>query len=161
MPNDNRQAQNKTPRQYRVHRVLAHSYVVYLVLFLVGICLDFVFKVKILGDAIILPLGFFFLILASVLILWAQKTGRDLRKYSEVKKENFHRGPYHYTRTPTQWGLLFLMLGFGIIANAFFVIVSTVISFLISRFFFISRHDKILIEKYGSAYAEYKKLVKL
>ncbi len=149
----------KAPK-HNVHKVLAHSYLVYFVLFLIGVCLDLIFKIKILGDSIMMPLGFVFLVIASVVILWAQKTGRDLRKVEEVKVEHFCRGPYCYTRIPTQWGLFFLMLGFGVILNAFFVILSTVISFFVSKFLFMKKHDKILIEKYGDAYREYKKLVR-
>ncbi len=154
------EVETQKPRKNKVHRVLAHSYLVFLVLFLIGVCLDFIFEIKILEDDIMLPVGFFFLLLASVLIVWAQKTGRDLRKIPEIKGEHFSRGPYSYTRIPTQWGLFFLMLGFGIVTNAFFVILSTVVSFLISKFIFISKHDKILEERYGVHYAEYKKKVK-
>src|SRR3989338_4301880 len=143
-----------------VHWVLAHSYSVYFILFLIGICLDLVFDYKIFRDSIMIPLGFFFLILASFIILWAQKTGRDLRKVKEIKAEHFCRGPYCYTKIPTQWGLLFLMLGFRIITNSFFVIIFTIISFLISKFIFMGKHEKILTEKYGTSYLEYKKLVK-
>ena len=107
-----------------------------------------------------IPVGFLFLVFATVVIIWAQKTGRDLRKVEEVKTEHFCRGPYCYTRTPTHWGLFFLVLGFGIIANALFVILSTIVSFIISKFIFIKKHDEILVEKYGDAYSEYKKLVK-
>jgi protein-S-isoprenylcysteine O-methyltransferase Ste14 len=145
---------------HNLHKVLAHSYLVYLILFLIGVCLDLIFKIRILGDSIMMPLGFVFLAIASIVILWAQKTGRDLRKVEEVKAEHFCRGPYCYTRIPTQWGLFFLMLGFGVILNAFFVILSTIISFFVSKFLFMKKHDKILIDKYGDAYREYKKLVK-
>src|SRR3989344_4642668 len=134
------EAETEKPRKNKVHRVLAHSYVVYLVLFLIGVCLDFIFRIKILGDAVMFPIGFFFLMLASVIIVWAQKTGRDLRKVSEVKKEHFHRGPYRYTRIPTQWGLSLFMLGFGIVANAFFVILTTIISFFAVKFLFMHKH---------------------
>lgn len=139
---------------------MAHSYAVYFVLFLIGMWLDFVFDFKIFKDSVMVPVGFLLLVLATAIILWAQKTGRDLRKVEEVKTEHFCRGPYCYTRIPTQWGLLFLMLGFGVITNSIFIIIATVISFLVSKFVFIGKHDQILEEKYGSAYLEYKKLVK-
>ena len=151
-----------------IHGVLAHSYSIYFILFLIGICLDLIFSArsgsafcgKIFTDSIMVPLGLLFLVLATIIILWAQKTGRDFRKVAEVKTEHFCRGPYCYTRIPTQWGLFFLMLGFGIITNSFFIVLLTTIAFFISKFIFISKHDKILIEKYGAAYMEYKKLVK-
>lgn len=154
------EAGNKNLHKNAIHGVLAHSYSIYFILLLIGIYLDLVFDFEIFTNSIMVPVGLFFLVLASIIILWAQKTGRDFKKVEEVKTEHFCRGPYCYTRIPTQWGLFFLMLGFGIITNSFFIILSTVISFFISKFVFMGKHDRILIEKYGTAYMEYKKLVK-
>ncbi|KKP71662.1 MAG: hypothetical protein UR70_C0021G0015 [Candidatus Nomurabacteria bacterium GW2011_GWB1_35_20] len=53
------------------------------------------------------------------------------------------------------------MLGFGIITNALFIIIFSVISFIITKFVFIRKEEKILAEKYGIPYLEYKKSVKL
>lgn len=131
----------------------------YFLLLLVGISLDLVFKFKIFPNFVMVPVGFAFLVFATVLIFWAQKTSRSLDK-NNISKEAFCRGPYCYTRSPTHWGLFFLMLGFGIIINAFFVILSTVISFLIVKFIFQDWEEKILEKKYGVHYTEYKKLVK-
>ncbi|MES3031998.1 MAG: methyltransferase [Patescibacteria group bacterium] len=151
---------NQPSPKVTLHHVLAHSYSVYFILFLIGVTLDFLFPIKIFTNSVMVPIGFSFLVVASLLIIWAQKTGRDLKKVQDVKAEHFCRGPYCYTRIPTQWGLFLLLLGFGIITSSFFVILSTVISLFIFKFIFISRHDQILTDKYGSAYAEYKKKVK-
>lgn len=152
--------ENINHHKHNVHKVLAHSYAMYFLLFLIGVTLDLVFKFKIFASSVMVPVGFFFLVLATIIILWAQKTGRDLRKVKEVKTEHFCRGPYCYTRIPTQWGLFFLLLGFGIITNSFFVILFTIIAFFISKFVFMGKHDRILAEKYGSAYIEYIKIMK-
>ncbi len=151
---------NQKHLRNRVHHVLAHSYIVYLIWFFIGVALDLVFPIRIFTHAILLPIGFVLLVLASLLILWAQKTGRNLRNVTELKTEHFHRGPYRYTKIPTQYGLLLLMLGFGFVANASFVIVTTIISFFVARFVFMGKHEKMLEEKYGVLYKEYKKLVK-
>ncbi|HBA45655.1 hypothetical protein A2W67_01060 [Candidatus Nomurabacteria bacterium RIFCSPLOWO2_02_40_28] len=147
-------------KKHSVHKVLAHSYVVYLIFFLLAIYLDAIFGFKVFPDTFMAPVGLFFLILASVLILSAQKTGHEFRKIKEKRVEHFHGGPYHYTRIPTQWGLFFLMLGFGVITNSFFVIVFSIISFLTAKFIFIEKQEKMLEEKYGTHYTEYKKSVK-
>ena len=152
--------EDKNTSKLSVHRVLAHSYTMYFVLFLIGVTLDLIFRLKIFRTSIMVPTGFFFLVLATVIILWAQKTGRDLRKVKEVKTEHFCRGPYCYTRSPTHWGLFFMMLGFGIMANAVFVILFTLISFIIAKLVFLDKEETILEEKYGAPYQEYKKLVK-
>jgi len=112
--------QNK-PRTYRVHKILAHSYTVYLILFLIGVSLDIIFRFKVFTSPAVVPIGFVFLIFASFLIFWAQKSSRNL-DIQHLSKETFCKGPYCYTRHPTHWGLFFLILGFGIIANAFFII---------------------------------------
>lgn len=150
----------KNPRQYRVHKILAHSYTIYFILFLVGVCLDIIFRFEIFSSSIMVPIGLVFLILASLLILWAQRTSRNL-DIKNLSKDTFCKGPYCYTRHPTHWGLFLLMLGFGITANALFVILFTLISFIFTKFFFVEKQENILAEKYGAPYLEYKKSVKL
>ena len=147
------------PRQYRVHKILAHSYSMYLILFLVGVSLDLIFKFKIFTHFIWAYIGITLLIIGTVFVFWAQKTSRNL-DIKNLTKEAFNKGPYRHTRGPTHLGLFFLVLGFGIIANAFFVILTTVISFVIGKFFFLEKQENVLAEKYGTPYIEYKKSVK-
>jgi len=142
-----------------IHQVLAHSYAVHLFLFLVGVALDLVFNFKFFYGPWVAPLGTFFLIFGTLLILWAQKTSRHLNK-SNISLETFRQGPYRYTRVPTNFGLFFLVLGFGLVINAFFVILSAFISFLLSKFTFLAKQEKILAMKYGVPYLEYQKRVK-
>ena len=159
---------DKTPvRQYRVHKILAHSYTMYFTLFLVGVFLDIFFSARgefasggeFFASPIMIVFSILLLIIATLLILWAQKTSRNL-DIKDLSKETFCKGPYCYTRSPTHWGLFFLILGFGIIANAFFVILFTLISFLIAKFVFLNKQEAVLAEKYGTHYLEYKKMVK-
>lgn len=149
----------KSPIEHNVHRVLAHSYTVYFILFLFGIVLDVIFKFKIFSSSFAVPIGLALLVIASFLILWAQKTTRK-GKGEHVTKETFCKGPYCYTRHPTYLGLFLLLIGFGIIANALFVILATLISFLVAKFIFIEKEEKILTKKYGAPYLEYKRAVK-
>lgn len=142
-----------------VHKVLAHSYSLYFIFFIVGIALDLFFNLKVSDNYLITPAGFFFLVLGTFLIIWAQKTSRHLEK-ENITKNTFYRGPYKYTRGPTHWGLFFLMLGFGMTLNTFFVILFAFISFIVSKFTFLNKQEKLLEEKYGSPYREYKKIVK-
>lgn len=147
------------PQNPSVHKVLAHSYSVFFIFFLLGVFLDLVFNLKIFYISFMLPIGVFFLIFGTLLILWAQKTSKNLKK-ENISKETFCQGPYCYTRTPTNFGLFFLMLGFGMIINAFFIILFSFLSFIIAKVFFLDKQEKILEEKYGEPYREYKKTVK-
>jgi protein-S-isoprenylcysteine O-methyltransferase Ste14 len=151
---------NNHPLKNTVHRVLAHSYYVFFLLFLIGVCLDLVFKVRIFSTSFILPFGFLFLTFGTILIFWAQHTSRTINK-ENITKDTFLRGPYRYTRSPTHWGLFLLMLGFGMVANAFFIFLSSILSFIITKYTFLNKQEKILEERYGAPYFEYKKSVKL
>ena len=152
-------AENNNSHKNKVHRILAHSYTFFLIVFLFSLFLHFIFPIKFLAQSNIIWVGVILLVLATILIIWAQKASRHLGK-EIISQETFTHGPYCYTRTPTHWGLLLLVLGFGIIANSLLVIVFTVISFFIAKIVFIKREEKILAEKYGAAYLEYKKSVK-
>lgn len=151
---------NKTNlHKNKVHRILAHSYSMYFIFFLIGVVLDLIFNLKIFNDSFMRPLGFVSLLFATILIFWAQNTSRNLSK-ENLSKESFHQGPYRFSRSPTHWGLFFLMIGFGMVTNALFVILTTLFSFLIAKYLFLNKQERILEEKYGEAYIEYKKNVK-
>jgi protein-S-isoprenylcysteine O-methyltransferase Ste14 len=57
-------------------------------------------------------------------------------------------------------GLSLLLLGLGLILNAFFVVLTTLTSFMIGKFIFQSREERALEKKYGIHYTEYKKSVR-
>lgn len=155
-------SENKTEKQKprpRVHTILAYSYLFYFVALLIGILLDFIFSFEIFNQFAMTLIGFFFLLIASFLILWAQRTSRNFNK-ENLTKETFSKGPYYFTRTPTHWGLAMLMFGFGVIANAVFIILFTIISFIVTKLVFLKREEAILVKKYGAPYLEYKKSVR-
>ncbi|MFZ3015558.1 MAG: methyltransferase [Minisyncoccia bacterium] len=142
-----------------IHALQLYSYLFYFVLLLLGILLDFIFHIGIPIQSVLLPTSISFLIVASVLILWAQRSTRNLDK-ENLTKETFSSGPYFFTKNPTHLGLFLLVLGFGILSNAFFVVVFTIISYLVTKFVFLKKEEKILEAKYGDPYLEYKKSVK-
>ncbi len=145
--------------RHLVHHTLAHSYTVYFFVLLFGVALDMLFPIKIFNTTH-MNIGLALLLLSSALIVWAQRSSSHLAKVNEVEKHHFHRGPYKYTRTPTHWGLFFLVLGFGLVINAFFITALTVVSFFITKFVFIKDQEGILERRYGDPYKEYKKTVK-
>jgi len=153
------QPKNKNPHKNKVHKVLAHSYFFYFISFLLGLLLDFVFSIKIFNGNIMISIGVAFLIFGAFLIFWAQMSSHKLEK-ENMSKETFCRGPYRYTRNPTHLGLFLLMLGFGLIANAFFVVIFSILYFMINKLTFIKKEEEILTQKYGVPYVEYKESVK-
>lgn len=143
-----------------VHGILAQSYSVTFFLFLLGIVLDFLFKLEYLKQIPLASLGTLLIILGTLLIFLAQRTSRKL-DIKNLSKETFLKGPYRLTRSPTHWGLLFLTIGFGMITSATFIILTSILAFIVSKMFFLKREEKILAQKYGVPYLEYKKTVRL
>lgn len=152
------EAQKTTPKN-SVHVILAHSYSFYLALLLFGLFFHFLFPLEVYENNQIGFFGFLLLVFGTLLILWAQKTSRNLDK-SRISKESFSRGPYRYTRAPTHLGLFLLTFGFGLAVNSFFIVLFTLISFVAGKYFFIRKQEAVLSEKYGIHYSEYKKSVK-
>jgi len=159
MENTAGQFENENPHKNKVHRILAYSYLFYFILFLFGLFLDFLFPLKVFDNYAIASIGILFLILGTFLILWAQKSSLNFKK-ENITKETFSHGPYRYTKSPTHFGLFLMMLGFGIMINALFIVIFSIISFFITKSIFLKKEEKILTQKYGTSYVEYKKSVK-
>lgn len=153
------EAKNGHLHKNSVHKVLAHSYFFYFLCFVIGIYFNLIFNFKIFNSPIVPPTGFVILLFATFLILWAQHTSRHLKK-ENITPQTFCRGPYAYTRIPTHIGLFLLILGFGMIVNSFFIILFSLVSFIVGKFLFLDKEEAILAEKYGAPYLQYKKLVR-
>lgn len=152
--------ENQAPnlKNKSVHKVLVHSYFTTLVFFLLGAGLDIIFGLKILDTGLIAPAGLLFLVAGTALIVWAQYSSHKFNK-ENLNPDSFRRGPYRYTRNPTYWGLFLVLIGFGLVWNAVFVIAFTVISLFVTKTIFLKQEEEILAGKYGEAYLEYKKSV--
>ncbi len=149
-----------------IHEFLAHSYFIYLAAVVVGFGLDLVIPVK-FSFPLQQPLGLLFIMLGTLLAVWAQvssdQSGQLRYKELETKTihhDHFRYGPYKYTRTPTQYGLLLMTLGLALLFGAFFMLCTTLFAFLVGKFFFIKKEESHLAKKYGEPYLEYKKKVR-
>ncbi|PIR68375.1 hypothetical protein COU49_01505 [Candidatus Nomurabacteria bacterium CG10_big_fil_rev_8_21_14_0_10_35_16] len=142
-----------------IHSILAHSYMAYFALFLLGLLLHTYFSIKIYNNNLVTFISFLFLFFGTFLVLWAQHTSKKLDK-SNITKETFCQGPYCYVRMPTHLGLFILMLGLGLLVNSLFIVLFSIVSFLINKFYFIKKEEDLLSSKYGSPYLEYKKSVR-
>jgi protein-S-isoprenylcysteine O-methyltransferase Ste14 len=143
-----------------VHKILAHSYAATFMFFLVGVCLDLFLSIKIFNSEGVTSVGFVLLAFGTFLIIWAQKTSRNLKK-EIITKETFSQGPYSITRSPTHWGLFLATIGFGIVVNAFFVVLLSLVSFIFTKLTFLKEEEKLLATKYGEPYMEYKNSAKI
>lgn len=149
----------------KISHVTAYPPMMYLAALLVGLLLELLIPIRVIPGFISNYVGIPLLLLAPLIILSAQKSSRAFNKNTTEESmldigNMFHKGIYKYTRNPTYLGLFLLLLGFGLMANLFFVVVTTVIAFIITHAVFLKHEEKILEHKYGELYTEYKKKVR-
>lgn len=145
-----------------IHQILLHSYSVFLFAVILGVLFDIVFHFNLFSNKIFQYIGILFIVIGSLVVYWAQYTSAN---YNEEKallknKSYFNRGPYKYLRTPTHSGLFIMTLGLAILINSLFSVVFTILAHIITKIFFVRKQEKILENKYGDVYGDYKKKVK-
>lgn len=145
--------------KHKIHHLLAHSYYIYFFGLILGVLFDLYINISIFNAFYGEILGFILLFLGTFLVVWAQGSSLKLHMNS-LTKESFCRGPYCYTRTPTHYGLFFLVVGLSFVLNAFFLCLFAILSFLITKILFVKKQEIILSERYGQPYIEYKEKVK-
>lgn len=150
-----------------VHEFLAHSYFIYLASVVVGFGLDELVPVRIgaLASPVMQPIGLVCIMLGTALAVWAQTSsqkGASIRnaEINNLKHNHFKFGPYMFTRTPTQYGLVLMTFGLGFLYASFWMLALSVVAFLLGKFVFIKKEESHLANKYGEAYLEYQKHVK-
>ena len=163
--------ENNTPVQSSdvskksVHHVLAQSYFLFFIAVLSGLFLDMFFPIEINSANPPVLYGVISILLGTLIVLWAQKTSRggakERQQIESLTHEHFLQGPYKYLRSPTHAGLTLLVFGYGLLANSFFIVLTTLVCAIISRVVFVKKQEKILEEKYGQSYSDYKKKVKM
>ena len=147
----------------KVHRILAHSYLIYFGVFVFGVLLDFFLGTMFFMFPGQTYVGVVLVWIGSYLLYWAQKTSRRTHKKRNSEERvvaDFMRGPYKYTRTPSQWGLMMMVLGFGLLVQSMVVVVLAVIVFILMKLTFIRKEENRLYQKYGEVYMQYKKTVR-
>jgi protein-S-isoprenylcysteine O-methyltransferase Ste14 len=145
-----------------IHQILFNSYFVSFFVIILGVIVDRFLPIGIFPKPSIGYQYFWIgvIILGSILIYWAQSASSTL-KHKENRDLNFFlRGPYKYTRNPTNLGVTIMALSFGFLINSFFSVIFVVVTHLISKFVFIRKQDLILEQRYGDVFREYKKKVK-
>jgi len=158
---ENRNNENKE-KQGAVHFLLAHAYLLFFVAIILGVIFDFLIKLNLLETIAYSKSGIVFVFFGTGLVYWAQSSSAKAGKIKpeERSSDGFALGPYKFFRNPTYLGLFIMTLGFGLLINSVFSIFFVLIAHLVIRFIFVKKEEKILEEKYGDIYVEYKRKVK-
>lgn len=145
-----------------IHVLLSQDYAIFFLAVVLGVVCDIFFSLHIFNGVLYQNIGFIFIIVGTIIVYWSQATTRQMSKMVTQNRDvNFFlQGPYKYTRNPTNFGLTLLVLGLGFLINSLFSVIFILITYIISKSFFIKKQDAILKERYGEVFEEYKKKVK-
>lgn len=147
-----------------VSHISSYSISVFALGLFLGVLLDIFFPMKFISEPMNQTIGLVLVVLATALIYSAEKHGET---YSQKRKagavcdvEEMRKGPYKYTRNPKYLGLGLLLIGLGIILNATFVILTSVVSALVVHFYFLKKEEALLEARHGEIYKQYKTKVR-
>lgn len=145
-----------------IHHVLSYSYTTFFFGLIFGLIVHTFFPISIFPDDSFSGIGFLLVVLGSFFIYWAQHTTQisaEKRHSGDITPDDFKKGPYRFSRSPTHIGLVLLSFGVGVIMNSLVMVFVSIISFIVSHSCFLNQQDKMLESKYGEPYKEYKKTV--
>lgn len=138
-----------------IHLLMSQAYFVYFLAFVLGLIVETFLKIKI-GGLLLNQIGLIVIVLATLIMYWAQTVNKTPR-YKEDGTKDFSRGPYKYSRNPTQTGLFLLVLGAGFMINSYSVIIFAILALVFSIMTVIPKEEKRHIRKYKEAYIGYMK----
>ncbi len=156
------QSSENQVRKGAIHHVLAQSYSVFFVGFLLGVIYDLIWPNMFFTGEWTLWIGGVLIVLGSIFVQWAQKTSKSFNKRVAGRTPellDFLDGPYRFTRGPTHFGLLCMLFGFGVLVNSLGMVIFSIVSYVLSKIFFLNKEEELLEKKYGEVYREYKKRV--
>mgnify|MGYP003559580994 CR=1 FL=1 len=149
-------------QKHLIHTVLGHSYLFFILFFAVGIVLDKVFPIP-FANTTLEYVGIGLVFSGTMLALWAQTAAyrsSDERHTQQRDESSFARGPYRFTRFPTQLAIFFLNFGFGLATDLLWVSIAAVVALCCGYLFFTKRQSKILENRYGESYKRYRSKVR-
>lgn len=157
--------EKSTKKETNIHGVLARSYNVFFLAFILGVVLSQAFIVPIYKESL-LYVGVFFIFVGSISIIWSQITSRKTKEErhsmnTETDTHIFKKGPYKFLKYPTQAGLTLLLFGYAFVENSLIILILGVIASFISFLYFVPQQEKYLKDKYGKSYERYKESMKI
>ncbi len=144
---------------------LAYSPAVMFVSVVFGVFFHELYKIDLVKTewyAIAVYIGFFFLLMSPLLIMWAQSTRRNVIDHpSSVTRETLHAGPYSFSRNPSYLGQLFLIGGLALLLNSLIILGVVFILFVYFTLYYIPREEYMMKEDFGEEFGAYKKRTRM
>ena len=109
---------------------------------------------------VLLPIGMILVIWANYALLFIGRIGLRAREPMQRPSGLVVVGPFRFTRNPIYLGCVLMLLGLVIVWSSFITAIGLVLVFVVFRYIFIKREEKILEEEFGTKYRDFKKRVR-
>jgi protein-S-isoprenylcysteine O-methyltransferase Ste14 len=151
------------PLEKNIHLFGGYEVLVHMIALSVGIFFDVVASFPRLPLFYASALGFCFLIGGSLLLFYTLRTLRTMQ--AKIKNDHsvdalfFQSGPYRYFPHPTHVGLTFLIIGFALFSQGYFIIFSTILAAIIVEIFIFPKMERQIVCVHGVCYEQYRRQV--
>lgn len=159
----------KNPKLKKFVSIVSVAPLLYLAGLAVSLFLYFIMPWPLVGmraEPVLLGVGMAFIVLATLLVFWAQGISRKGAHRPTVISagpvcEDFMRGPYKYMRHPGALGLMIMFAGFVLVVNSLVMAVLLVLFVIAETVWFVPAEEAEYMESCPEAYAEYRRRVRM
>ncbi|MGI9415287.1 MAG: methyltransferase family protein [Hyphomicrobiales bacterium] len=143
--------------------VLAPPPIIYLVFFVIGLELDYLWPVPLLPKPLQYILGFTIIAASAVLIVWVfqafSKANTSIDPYKPTTAI-ISAGPFGFSRNPAYVALTLLFIGSAVAVDSLWIVAMAVPAVLTIHYFVVLREEAYLERKFGDEYRDYKAAVR-
>lgn len=143
--------------------VIAKPPFIYLLFLIIGIVLNFIWKIKLIPDILQYSLGFSIIIIGFIIMITGLKQFKKAGTHHETHKPTIKivaHGMYKYSRNPIYIGLTLFYLGIGIASDNIWILILIIPALIVMQYGVILREEKYLEKKFGEEYLQYKAKVR-
>jgi len=111
----------------------------------------------------LLYIGILLIIFGAWITIWADNLFKKKKTTVKPYEESdvlIVSGPFTYTRNPMYLGMLAFLLGISMLTGAISTIIPVIVFFIIIHLFYILPEEKMLKEKFGKDYLDFKAKVR-
>jgi len=160
MGNDNRSEKKETGMAPEVANLgIIRPPFVYLGTIILGLVLHFAWPVRLVSQAVSMPLGSTAVLVAVALFLSAVRTFRTAGTPVPGNRPTVtivRVGPYKYSRNPIYLSFSLLQIGVAFLVNSLWLFVTLIPAIMLMTFVVIPREERYLEKRFPSDYLTYK-----
>jgi len=143
---------------YDIPHVKIYPPVVVTATLALGLLMQFVFPLELIGGSFIRGVGFMFTILALLIIWWSDFTFKKVGTSSnptQATTDLITDGPHEYSRNPVYLSFLIITFGIALCVGTIWLIILDIVQYFVLERAVILHEEQYLSRKFGERYKRY------